>query len=172
MTRLKSSLRVWIVWFQVAQVVAHTLNIALELVSVKPSNNLTAPNGMVSGGSMTSDACAYVRIQLAYLFKGMINCIDFVLFMLVSLLMELKKSIMIFSWVQTFTLTIQRLTKLMIQVFVQLLVLIISIIHSVHTISVIINSCREIKLNAKHCKLRLTYNFLWSQKSSLLSELH
>lgn len=76
---------------------AYTLNIALELVSVKPSNNLTAPNGMVTGGSMTSDACAYVRTELAYLFKGMINCIDFVLFMLDSLLMELKKSIMIFS---------------------------------------------------------------------------
>ena len=49
---------------QVAQVVAHTLNIDLELVSVKPSNNLTAPNGMVSGGSLTSEACAYVSIEM------------------------------------------------------------------------------------------------------------
>jgi hypothetical protein len=71
--------------------VAYTLNIPLELVSVKPSNNLTAPNGMVTGASVTSDACAYVRIELAYLFKRMINCIDFVLFTLVSLLMELTK---------------------------------------------------------------------------------
>jgi hypothetical protein len=45
-------------------VVAHTLNIDLELISVKPSNNLTAPNGMVSGGSLASEACAYVSIEL------------------------------------------------------------------------------------------------------------
>jgi len=45
-------------------VVAHTLNIDLELVSVKPSNNLTAPNGMVSGGSLASEACAYVSIEM------------------------------------------------------------------------------------------------------------
>jgi xanthine dehydrogenase/oxidase len=45
-------------------VVAHTLNIDLELVSVKPSNNLTAPNGIVSGGSITSEACAYVSIEM------------------------------------------------------------------------------------------------------------
>ena len=44
--------------------VAHILNIDLELVSVKPSNNLTAPNGMVSGGSLTSEACAYVSIEM------------------------------------------------------------------------------------------------------------
>jgi hypothetical protein len=44
--------------------VAHTLNIDLELVSVKPSNNLTAPNGMVSGGSLTSEACAYVSVEM------------------------------------------------------------------------------------------------------------
>jgi len=45
-------------------VVAHTLNIDLELVSVKPSNNLTSPNGMVSGGSIASEACAYVSIEM------------------------------------------------------------------------------------------------------------
>jgi len=48
---------------KVAQVVAHTLNIDLELVSVKPSNNLTSPNGMVSGGSITSEACAYAAMM-------------------------------------------------------------------------------------------------------------
>ncbi|KDR17215.1 hypothetical protein L798_08320, partial [Zootermopsis nevadensis] len=47
---------------KVAQVVAHTLNIPLELVSVKPSNNVTAPNGMASGGSITSEACAYAAM--------------------------------------------------------------------------------------------------------------
>ena len=44
--------------------VAHTLNIDLELVSVKSSNNLTSPNGMVSGGSIASEACAYVSIEV------------------------------------------------------------------------------------------------------------
>ena len=44
--------------------VAYTLNIDLELVSVKPSNNLTSPNGMVSGGSIASEACAYVSIKI------------------------------------------------------------------------------------------------------------
>jgi len=46
-------------------VVAHTLNIDLEFVSVKPSNNLTAPNGMGSEASITSEACAYVSIELS-----------------------------------------------------------------------------------------------------------
>jgi len=46
-------------------VVAHTLNIDLELVSVKPSNNLTAPNGMGSAASITSEACAYVSIEMS-----------------------------------------------------------------------------------------------------------
>jgi hypothetical protein len=45
-------------------VVSHTLNIPLELVAVKPSNNLTSPNGMVSGGSITSEVCAYVSTEL------------------------------------------------------------------------------------------------------------
>jgi xanthine dehydrogenase/oxidase len=45
-------------------VVAHTLNIDLELVSVKPSNNLTSPNGMCSAASITSEACAYVSIEM------------------------------------------------------------------------------------------------------------
>ena len=58
-------------YLQVAQVVAYTLNIDLELVSVKPSNNLTAPNSMVSGGSITSEVCSYVSIEM---------CSDFVCF--------------------------------------------------------------------------------------------
>jgi hypothetical protein len=45
-------------------VVAHTLNIDLELVSIKPSNTLTAPNGMASIASITSEACAYVSIEM------------------------------------------------------------------------------------------------------------
>jgi xanthine dehydrogenase/oxidase len=45
-------------------VVAHILNIDLELVSVKPSNNMTSPNGMVSGFSVTSESCAYVSVEI------------------------------------------------------------------------------------------------------------
>jgi xanthine dehydrogenase molybdopterin-binding subunit B len=48
----------------VAQVVAHILNIDLELVSVKPSNNLASPNGMGTAASITSEACAYVSIEI------------------------------------------------------------------------------------------------------------
>ncbi|XP_069694441.1 xanthine dehydrogenase-like isoform X2 [Periplaneta americana] len=47
---------------KVAQVVAHILDIPLEYVSVKPSNNLTSPNGMVTGGSITSEACSYAAM--------------------------------------------------------------------------------------------------------------
>jgi hypothetical protein len=46
-------------------VVAHILNIDLELVSVKPSSNLTSPNGMGSAASITSEACAYVSIGMS-----------------------------------------------------------------------------------------------------------
>jgi hypothetical protein len=45
-------------------VVAYTLKIDLELVSVKPSNNMTAPNGMGSAASITSEVCAYVSIEM------------------------------------------------------------------------------------------------------------
>ena len=41
------------------------LNIDLELVSVKPSNNLTSPNGMGTLASITSEACAYVSIEIS-----------------------------------------------------------------------------------------------------------
>ena len=47
---------------KVAQVAAHTLGIDLDMVSVKPSNNIIAPNNSVTGGSITSESCAYVNI--------------------------------------------------------------------------------------------------------------
>jgi xanthine dehydrogenase/oxidase len=52
----------WSLTLQVAQAVAFTLGIDLELVSVKPSNNLTAPNNTFTGSSITSELCAYVCI--------------------------------------------------------------------------------------------------------------
>jgi hypothetical protein len=48
----------------VAQAVAYTLGISLDLVSVKPSNNLTAPNNANTGGSATSELCTYVCITI------------------------------------------------------------------------------------------------------------
>ncbi|XP_065079502.1 aldehyde oxidase 1-like [Ochlerotatus camptorhynchus] len=44
---------------KVAQVVAHILGIALEKVIIKPTNNLTSPNAICTGGSMTSETVAY-----------------------------------------------------------------------------------------------------------------
>ena len=43
--------------FQVAQVCARELGVPLELVSVKPNNNLVNPNGVVTGGSVGSEMC-------------------------------------------------------------------------------------------------------------------
>ncbi|XP_076397558.1 uncharacterized protein LOC100882814 isoform X3 [Megachile rotundata] len=47
---------------KVAQVAAHTLGIDLSLVTVKPTNNLTAPNNFVTGGSLTSEVCSYATM--------------------------------------------------------------------------------------------------------------
>lgn len=48
---------------KIAQTAAHTLGIDLDMVSVKPSNNFTAPNNMVTGGSITSESCAYATVK-------------------------------------------------------------------------------------------------------------
>ncbi|XP_049766804.1 uncharacterized protein LOC126100259 [Schistocerca cancellata] len=48
---------------KVAQVCAHALGIPLEFVSVKPSNVLTAPNNIVTGGSVASESCAYATMR-------------------------------------------------------------------------------------------------------------
>ncbi|XP_008214986.2 indole-3-acetaldehyde oxidase [Nasonia vitripennis] len=43
---------------KVAQVAAYTLGIDMDMIRVKPTNNLTAPNDGASGASITSDCCA------------------------------------------------------------------------------------------------------------------
>ncbi|XP_047098649.1 xanthine dehydrogenase-like [Schistocerca piceifrons] len=48
---------------KVAQVCAYALGMALELVSIKPSNVLTSPNNMVTGGSIASESCAYLNVM-------------------------------------------------------------------------------------------------------------
>jgi len=44
-------------------VAAYTLGIDVDLVTVKPSNNIITPNNTVTGGSMASESCGYVRSQ-------------------------------------------------------------------------------------------------------------
>jgi Molybdopterin-binding domain of aldehyde dehydrogenase len=44
----------------VAQVVAYMLKIPLEKVTIKPSNSVVAANSQVTGGSLGSEAVAFV----------------------------------------------------------------------------------------------------------------
>jgi len=48
---------------QVAQVAAHILGVPLDTISVKPSNNLSNPNAIVTGGSVGSEAVSYVSLS-------------------------------------------------------------------------------------------------------------
>ena len=45
---------------QVAQVAAKTLGIPIEMIKVKPSMTLTNPNGITTGGSITSELNCFV----------------------------------------------------------------------------------------------------------------
>lgn len=45
---------------KVAQTVAHILGIPMEKISVKPSNSLTAPNAVCTGGSIGSEVSSFV----------------------------------------------------------------------------------------------------------------
>ncbi|CAG9135471.1 unnamed protein product [Plutella xylostella] len=46
-----------------AQVVAYTLKIPLDLVTVKPTNNFVTPNAMVTNGSYTSEAVCHAAVK-------------------------------------------------------------------------------------------------------------
>ncbi|XP_067007430.2 uncharacterized protein [Anabrus simplex] len=48
---------------KVAQVAAKFLGIDLDMVIVKPSNNLTAPNSDFTGASITSETCAFATMK-------------------------------------------------------------------------------------------------------------
>lgn len=48
---------------KVAQVTAHALGIPLEMINVKPTNNLIGCNSSVTGGSMTSEAVCSVSCK-------------------------------------------------------------------------------------------------------------
>ncbi|XP_048511551.1 indole-3-acetaldehyde oxidase-like isoform X3 [Athalia rosae] len=48
---------------KVVQVAAYTLGIDMDLISVKPTNNFTSPNDSLTGGSWTSDSCAYATMM-------------------------------------------------------------------------------------------------------------
>lgn len=43
------------------QVAAHTLGLPITMIKVKPTNSLTGPNSVVTGGSITSELVAYVN---------------------------------------------------------------------------------------------------------------
>ena len=47
-----------------AQVAANVLGIDITKISIKPANNLTAPNAIASAASIASDCCASVCILL------------------------------------------------------------------------------------------------------------
>ena len=47
---------------KVAQTVAHILEVPLEKISVKPSNTLTSPNAICTGGSSGSETSSYVSV--------------------------------------------------------------------------------------------------------------
>lgn len=42
------------------QVCAHALSIPIDKISIKPSNNLVAPNSMFTGASVTSEGVSLV----------------------------------------------------------------------------------------------------------------
>ncbi|XP_055609369.1 xanthine dehydrogenase/oxidase-like [Uranotaenia lowii] len=44
---------------KVAQVAAHMLGISMDKIKIKPTNNLTSPNAICTGGSMTSESVCY-----------------------------------------------------------------------------------------------------------------
>lgn len=46
---------------KVAQTVASILGIPLDMISVKPTNTLTAPNAIVTGGGIGSEISCFVR---------------------------------------------------------------------------------------------------------------
>lgn len=54
---------------KVAQVAAHILGIDLEMIDVKPSNNVAGANSFVSGGSVSSESVSFVSIILSYNYK-------------------------------------------------------------------------------------------------------
>ena len=47
---------------KVCQVIARELGVPMELIRIKPTNNFTAANSSVTGGSMGSECCCSVRI--------------------------------------------------------------------------------------------------------------
>lgn len=49
---------------KVVQIAAHILGIPMDKISVKQTTSLTAPNDIVTGGSMTSEAVGYVSTKI------------------------------------------------------------------------------------------------------------
>lgn len=60
-----------------AQVAAYTLGIQLDMVSVKPSNNVIAANAITTGGSVTSDLVCLVSHFCRLIYR---NCYFYLCF--------------------------------------------------------------------------------------------
>ena len=61
---------------KVAQVASHVLGIPLEKISIKPSDALTAPNSIVTGGSIGSEISCFVSF-VQHESGEMFNCVIF-----------------------------------------------------------------------------------------------
>lgn len=60
---------------KVAQTAAHVLGIPMDMISVKPSNSLTAPNAILTGGNFGSEISCHVSKIYFNLFFG--QCLMF-----------------------------------------------------------------------------------------------
>lgn len=56
---------------KVAQVVAKELEIPVDMIRIRPTNDLVGPNNSVTGGSMGSECCCSVQ---NYFHELKINC--------------------------------------------------------------------------------------------------
>lgn len=55
---------------KVAQTAAHILSLPLDMISIKPTNTLTAANDVVTGGSMGSEISCFVSIYSLFVLNS------------------------------------------------------------------------------------------------------
>lgn len=49
---------------KVAQTAAHILGVPMDKISIKPTNTMTTPNAVVTGGSIGSEISCYVSFNI------------------------------------------------------------------------------------------------------------
>ena len=62
-------------YVQVAQVAAKTLGISIDMIKIKPSNSLTNPNGMTTGGSISSELACLVSVHVVCICRSHFCCL-------------------------------------------------------------------------------------------------